>query len=77
MQESISAFSDYWSRLTTMYPTPLRGAWLATTEPDHLHALTAHRVASVNDVIQRAASAARDTAGGARGAGGSDLGGQA
>lgn len=58
MQASIAALGSYWGRLATMYPTPLRGVWLATTDPDQLQALAAYRVASVEDVIERAVAAA-------------------
>jgi hypothetical protein len=63
MQESISALGSYWGSLTTMYTSDLqgiRGAWLATTEPDDasLRALAGYRVPSVSAVIEQVVEAA-------------------
>ena len=54
MQASIAALSDYWDRLTTMYPTPLDGLWLATTEAQSevLGALAPYRVPSLDAIVQ-------------------------
>lgn len=57
VQASTDALGVYWSRLTAMYPTTLRGVWLATTDPEHLQALAPHRVTSVDEVIQQAVNA--------------------
>lgn len=58
MQASIGALAAYWARLTAMYPTSLRGIWLATTDPEQLQTLSAHRVASVDEVIRQVVNVA-------------------
>lgn len=57
VQASIGALASYWGRLSAMYPTTLRGAWLATTEPDQLQSLGVYRVPSVQEVIARTINA--------------------
>ena len=51
MQASIQALATYWSRLSAMYPTPLAGVWLATTEPEALGDLAPQQVPSLDALI--------------------------
>lgn len=51
MQGSIRALDDYWARLTTMYGSDFSRIGLATTEPECLSSLAAHRQPSVAQLI--------------------------
>jgi CRISPR system Cascade subunit CasC len=53
VQGSITALDAYWGKLIDMYGQDggFRGAWVATTDPERLTHLAAHRQASVAQVI--------------------------